>query len=98
MGGPEETIGPRLARWLKAEALALLDAESRALAAAHDISVTSVAVGDPRGRWGSCAADGRLRYSWRLIMMPPTRCAARRWRTKLPTACICTTVRSFMRW
>jgi predicted metal-dependent hydrolase len=70
LGGPEETIGLRLARWLKAEALALLDAESRALAAAHGISVTSVAVGDPRSRWGSCAADGRLRYSWRLIMAP----------------------------
>ena len=70
LGGPTETVGPRLARWLKAEALALLDAESRALAAAHDIAVSSVAVGDPRSRWGSCAADGRLRYSWRLIMAP----------------------------
>ena len=70
LGGPAETIGPRLARWLKSEALALLDTESRALAAAHGISVTNVAVGDPRSRWGSCAADGRLRYSWRLILAP----------------------------
>ena len=70
LGGPPETIGPRLARWLKGEALALLDAESRTLAAAHGIAIASVAVGDPRSRWGSCAADGRLRYSWRLIMAP----------------------------
>lgn len=70
MGGPAETIGPRIARWLKAEALSLLDNESRTLAAAHGIEVASVAVGDPRSRWGSCAADGRLRYSWRLIMVP----------------------------
>lgn len=70
LGGPAETVGPRVGRWLKAEALALLDAESHALAAAHGIAVTSVAVGDPRSRWGSCAADGRLRYSWRLIMAP----------------------------
>ena len=70
LGGPAETVGPRIGRWLKAEALALLDAESRALAAAHGIAITSVAVADPRSRWGSCAADGRLRYSWRLIMAP----------------------------
>lgn len=70
LGGPAETVGPRIGRWLKAEALALLDAESRALAAAHGIAIASVAVGDPRSRWGSCAADGRLRYSWRLIMAP----------------------------
>lgn len=70
LGGPAETVGPRIGRWLKAEALVQLDAESRALAAAHGIALTSVAVGDPRSRWGSCAADGRLRYSWRLIMAP----------------------------
>lgn len=26
---------------------------------------------DPRSRWGSCAADGSLMFSWRLIMAPP---------------------------
>jgi predicted metal-dependent hydrolase len=71
LGGPVETVGPRLARWLKAEALAALEAKSRTLANAHGIEVTSVAVGDPRSRWGSCSADGRLRYSWRLILAPP---------------------------
>lgn len=70
LGGPRETVGPRLGRWLKAEALALLDAESRAMAAAHGIAITRVGVGDPRSRWGSCAADGQLRYSWRLILAP----------------------------
>lgn len=70
LGGPQETIGPRLARWLKAEALALLEAESHAMAAAHGIALASIGVGDPRSRWGSCAADGRLRYSWRLILAP----------------------------
>jgi predicted metal-dependent hydrolase len=70
LGGPRETVGARLGRWLKSEALALLDQESRLLAAAHGIRLTSVSVADPRSRWGSCAADGRLRYSWRLIMAP----------------------------
>jgi predicted metal-dependent hydrolase len=70
LGGLSETVGARLGRWLKAEALALLDRESREMADRHDIAVTSVGVGDPRSRWGSCAADGRLRYSWRLILAP----------------------------
>lgn len=70
LGGPAETIGPRLARWLKSQAQQLLDAESRAMAMAHGLTVTSVGVADPRSRWGSCAADGRLRYSWRLILAP----------------------------
>jgi predicted metal-dependent hydrolase len=26
---------------------------------------------DTRSRWGSCSPDGRLMYSWRLIMAPP---------------------------
>src|SRR3546814_5691061 len=32
--------------------------------------VSQVTVGDPRGRWGSCAASGAIRYSWRLILAP----------------------------
>jgi predicted metal-dependent hydrolase len=26
---------------------------------------------DPRSRWGSCSAEGRLMFSWRLILAPP---------------------------
>ncbi len=26
---------------------------------------------DTRSRWGSCSSDGRLMYSWRLVMAPP---------------------------
>ncbi|HVJ02987.1 MAG TPA: M48 family metallopeptidase, partial [Sphingomonas sp.] len=29
-----------------------------------------VSIGDPRGRWGSCASSGAIRYSWRLILAP----------------------------
>ena len=32
--------------------------------------MTGVAIGDPRGRWGSCASSGAIRYSWRLILAP----------------------------
>ena len=31
----------------------------------------SVLIRDQRRRWGSCAADGTLRFNWRVVMMPP---------------------------
>ncbi len=33
-------------------------------------SYASLALRDTRSRWGSCTSDGRLMYSWRLIMAP----------------------------
>jgi predicted metal-dependent hydrolase len=70
VGGPAEGLEGRVLRWLKAEALALLTRETEEFAAQAGVTVSSVAVGDPRSRWGSCASDGRIRYSWRLIMAP----------------------------
>ncbi|MBA3939702.1 MAG: metal-dependent hydrolase [Sphingopyxis sp.] len=70
VGGPAETVGRRVERWLKGEALALMESESRAIAARAGLSVGRVGVGDPRSRWGSCTHDGDLRYSWRLVMAP----------------------------
>lgn len=70
VGGPAETVGRRIERWLKAEALGLMERESREIAAAAGLSVGRVRVGDPRSRWGSCTHDGDLRYSWRLVMAP----------------------------
>jgi predicted metal-dependent hydrolase len=34
--------------------------------------VTQISLRDTRSRWGSCSAEGRLMYSWRLIMAPPS--------------------------
>ncbi|MBU3029818.1 M48 family metallopeptidase [Paracoccus marinaquae] len=31
----------------------------------------AIALRDTRSRWGSCTADGRLMFSWRLAMAPP---------------------------
>jgi len=70
VGGPPDTLAARVLRFLRAEALRVLTDETRALAAAHDITVGAVGVGDPRGRWGSCAASGDIRYSWRLVLAP----------------------------
>lgn len=70
LGGPHEGVGRRVERWLRAQALDLMAAESRDIAARAGLSVGRVGIGDPRSRWGSCTATGDLRYSWRLIMAP----------------------------
>ena len=31
-----------------------------------------IIIGNQRSLWGSCAADGTLRFNWRLVMMPPS--------------------------
>ena len=70
MGGAEDMIAPRLLRWLRREAVKTLTDETREIARAAGISVAKIGVGDPRSRWGSCASNGDIRYSWRLILAP----------------------------
>ncbi|MDB5702802.1 MAG: family peptidase [Sphingomonadales bacterium] len=70
VGGPAENLTPRLLRYLRREALLILEEETRTLAARNDIMIRKVAVGDPKSRWGSCASSGDIRYSWRLILAP----------------------------
>ena len=70
LAGPEETIPRRIEAWLKREALALLTAETLEYAASAGVTVARIGVGDARGRWGSCAQSGAIRYSWRLILAP----------------------------
>lgn len=69
--GPEETLARRVTDWLKREALATMSADTAEFAAAAGVTVTRVAIGDARGRWGSCASGGTIRYNWRLILAPP---------------------------
>lgn len=70
VGGPSETLGPRLKRWLRRHAHELLALETHEFAARAGVTVSRVAVADPRSRWGSCSASGAIRYSWRLILAP----------------------------
>jgi predicted metal-dependent hydrolase len=70
VGGPLDTLQPRILRWLKRRALDTLAAETAEFAAKANVLVTKVAVGDPRSRWGSCSSSGAIRYSWRLILAP----------------------------
>ena len=68
--GPIETLSRRVHAWLARVALERLTGETAEFARKAGVSVTKVAVGDARGRWGSCASSGTIRYSWRLILAP----------------------------
>lgn len=70
VGGPRDQLPARLLRWIKAEAKALLEAETREIALLAGKPVARVGVGDPVSRWGSCSPSGDIRYSWRLILAP----------------------------
>ncbi|MDU8944618.1 M48 family metallopeptidase [Ovoidimarina sediminis] len=56
---------------LKAEARDRLARASDRYAGALGLEYSALALRDTRSRWGSCTAEGRLMYSWRLVMAPP---------------------------
>jgi predicted metal-dependent hydrolase len=68
--GPLDTMPRRAESWLRRRALDILSAETAEFASHAGVTVSGVRVADPRGRWGSCAASGMIRYSWRLILAP----------------------------
>jgi predicted metal-dependent hydrolase len=70
VGGPLEALEARMLRWLRAQAGAILAAETSEFAAKAGVAISRVGVGDPVSRWGSCSSSGAIRYSWRLILAP----------------------------
>lgn len=68
---PGETrAAARTEAYLKMQARVRLQAASDHYASLAGRDHGGVTLRDTRSRWGSCAADGRLMYSWRLIMAP----------------------------
>ena len=71
VGGPAIGFARSVERWLKREALERLSTATARYASLAEVTVSSVSIGDPVTRWGSCTASGAIRYSWRLILAPP---------------------------
>lgn len=57
--------------WCRRQAQVIVPPRVAALAAHHGWRYHSVAIGDQRSRWGSCSRAGRLRFNWRLVLVPP---------------------------
>lgn len=70
IGGPAESLEPRLRRWLEGETLRLAAADLGYYCARAGQPVPRLALSRARRRWGSCAADGSIRINWRLAMAP----------------------------
>lgn len=60
-----------LEAWLKPRARSAIQREIGRHAAALSVDPTAVTIRDQRTRWGSASRQGRLAFSWRLILAPP---------------------------
>ncbi len=70
VGGSAEYTARRVRDWLRSEARRVITSIVHDMAASVDRKVAYVTVRDTRSRWGSCARNGRLSFSWRLILAP----------------------------
>jgi predicted metal-dependent hydrolase len=65
------SIGDVLADWFRARARTAIERDIARHSRAMGVTPASVTVRDQRSRWGSASAQGRLSFSWRLILAPP---------------------------
>lgn len=70
VAGRIEHLPRRVEDWLKQQIRR--DLERRALEKAELIGkrITGITIRDPKSRWASCSADGKLSFSWRLVFAP----------------------------
>lgn len=70
-GELEALVSRLVGTWYRREAERILPGGAARLAMATGLSPSRVLVRSQRTRWGSCSADGTIRLSWRLVMLPP---------------------------
>lgn len=70
ISGRPEFMARRMTDWLRDEAKRVLTPMVHAMAGTLGGKVSHVTVRDTTSRWGSCSPDGRLSFSWRLILAP----------------------------
>lgn len=70
-GGDSRYLNRRVTDWLKAQARQALTARADHYAAMLGRKRGAISIRDTKSRWGSCARDGALSFSWRLILAPP---------------------------
>jgi predicted metal-dependent hydrolase len=57
--------------WLRSSARDAIEREVGRHAGALRVTPTAISIRDQRTRWGSASRQGRLAFSWRLILAPP---------------------------
>jgi len=70
LGGPRDTLAPRLRRWMQGEARALFADDLAFYASRAGLCVPDFALSNARRRWGSCSSSGTVRLNWRLVQAP----------------------------
>jgi predicted metal-dependent hydrolase len=70
VSGDASFLARRVGDFFRAEARRRMSALVAAKAGVAGLRPLRIAVKDTRSRWGSCAANGCLSFSWRLVMAP----------------------------
>lgn len=68
--GRPEHLPRRVRDYLKATAQETLTRLTHEKSRALGLKPVPVRILDPKTRWGSCGPDGRIMYSWRLLLAP----------------------------
>lgn len=71
VAGEAPHVPRRIRDFLQREARSDLSAAVARHTASLGVPARSITLRDTRSRWGSCSAQGRLNFSWRLILAPP---------------------------
>ncbi len=70
VSGREEHIARRVLDWLRREAKREIVPRAETMCGRLGAAFNRVSIRDTRSRWGSCAPNGNLSFSWRLVMAP----------------------------
>lgn len=68
---PAASLPKRVEQWLRAELRESLLVQTKAMAAALDVTYGRMSLRDTSSRWGSCSSSGNLSFCWRLVFAPP---------------------------
>ncbi|NMJ43028.1 M48 family metallopeptidase [Roseomonas sp. JC162] len=70
VSGRAEFLARRVKDFLRAEAKRRIALLAEGHAATLGVKIRAIRLKDTNSRWGSCAPDGTLAFSWRLVMAP----------------------------